>query len=108
MTNSGRLPVFLSMTCLNGFFHDVFTDSLAEALLRSPNGGAVAVWASSAISESDAQAAAGETLVRTLVGSPGVRLGDAVVAAQRASTFPEIRKTFLLFGDPAMRLTPAH
>jgi len=32
------------MNCLNGLFHDVYTQSLAEALMLAPNGGAVSVW----------------------------------------------------------------
>ena len=35
------------MNCLNGFFHDLYTTSLAESLITAPQGGAVAVWASS-------------------------------------------------------------
>ena len=41
LANRERLPVFVLMTCLNGFFADVFTESLAEGLMLSPNGGAV-------------------------------------------------------------------
>jgi hypothetical protein len=51
LTNSPRLSFFVSMTWLNGFFQDIYTESLAEALIRSQQGGAVAVWASSGISD---------------------------------------------------------
>ena len=40
LTNGSRLPFIVSMTCLNGFFHDVYTESLAEALLKAEQGGA--------------------------------------------------------------------
>src|SRR5438132_13940969 len=43
LTNGNKLPVFVIMNCLNGFFHDVFTESLAESLMLARNGGAVAV-----------------------------------------------------------------
>ena len=46
LTN-GPLSIYVSMNCLNGFFHDVYTESLAETLIKAPQGGAVAVWASS-------------------------------------------------------------
>ena len=46
-TNGQRLPFIIAMNCLNGYFQDVFTFSLAEALLMNPHGGAIAVWASS-------------------------------------------------------------
>jgi hypothetical protein len=29
-----KLPFFINMTCLNGFFHDLYTESLAEALME--------------------------------------------------------------------------
>jgi len=100
---SDRAPIVVAMTCLNGYFHDLYTDSLAEALQRAPNG-AVAVWASSSLTSPEAQLPANEVLVRTLLGSADIRLGDAVVAAQKSSFTPDIRRTFILFGDPAMRV----
>ena len=44
-----KLSIYVAMNCLNGLFQDVYTESLAESLLKAPNGGAVAVWASSAL-----------------------------------------------------------
>src|SRR5262249_20124193 len=46
LTNE-RLTFFVSMTCLNGYFHEPALDSLAEAMVKAPRGGAVAAWASS-------------------------------------------------------------
>lgn len=43
------MPVYFLMDCLNGFFQDVYTESLAESLLPAPHGGAVGVWASSGL-----------------------------------------------------------
>jgi hypothetical protein len=100
----GRPPIVIAMTCLNGYFHDLYTESLAEALQRAPNG-AVAVWASSALTTPDAQLPADEALLHALLAGGGdLRLGDAVVAAQKSSFTPDIRKTFIIFGDPAMRV----
>jgi hypothetical protein len=45
--NAEHLPVFVLMTCLNGYFDDPGLDSLGESLLKAEQGGAVAVWASS-------------------------------------------------------------
>ena len=53
LTNGSQLPVFLIMNCLNGFFQDVYTESLAESLLLAKNGGAVAVWASSGLNQAN-------------------------------------------------------
>jgi len=32
LTNGTKLPLFVAMNCLNGFFHDVYTQSLAESV----------------------------------------------------------------------------
>ncbi|MEA2336164.1 MAG: hypothetical protein QOE82_171 [Thermoanaerobaculia bacterium] len=103
LPRSNRPPIVVAMTCLNGYFHDVYSDSLAEALQRSPNG-AVAVWASSALTSPEAQLPANKVLFDALLVSPDIRLGDAIVAAQKSSYTPDIRRTFILFGDPAMRV----
>jgi hypothetical protein len=39
LANGERLPVFVLMTCLNGMFDDLSSESLAEALLLAPDGG---------------------------------------------------------------------
>lgn len=104
LTNGSRLPFVVAMNCLNGFFHDVYTESLATALMISPNGGAVAVWASSGLTAPSPQFQMDQTLVRTLAGSPGMPIGDAVMLAKSGITDQDVRRTFILFGDPSMRL----
>lgn len=51
LTNSSQLPVFLIMDCLNGFSQDVTEQALGVTLLLAPNGGAVAVMASSSLNQ---------------------------------------------------------
>jgi hypothetical protein len=103
LTNGNRLPVVVALNCLNGYFHDVYTLSLAEALMKAPNGGAVAVWASSTLTEPDQQALMGHELFSNLFnGNP--TLGQAVARAKLAATDPDVRKSWILFGDPTMRL----
>jgi uncharacterized repeat protein (TIGR01451 family) len=107
LTNGNRLPVFVMMNCLNGFFQDVFTQSLAESLLLSQNGGAVAVWASSGLTAPDPQFQMDQALVKTLFAQPSIALGDAVQVAKSGIADADTRKTFILFGDPLMRLKPS-
>jgi len=92
------------LNCLNGYFHDVYTLSLAEALLKAPNGGAVAVWASSTLTEPDQQALLGRELFSNLFGGQTLTLGQAVSRAKFAATDPDVRKSWILFGDPTMKL----
>jgi uncharacterized repeat protein (TIGR01451 family) len=104
LTNGNRLPVFVIMNCLNGFFHDVYTESLAEALMLARNGGAVAVWASSGLTVPDPQFQMDQALMQTLFTQPSTTLGDAVVFAKSGIGDQDVRRTFILFGDPLMRL----
>ncbi len=104
LTNGSKMPLFIAMNCLNGFFHDVYTQSLAEALMLAPNGGAVSVWASSGLTDAGPQFQMDQELVRTLFSRPLITVGDAVLSAKSAIADSDVRKTFILFGDPLMRL----
>jgi hypothetical protein len=99
-----RFGLVVSMTCLNGFFQDPFDVSLAEAFLQAPAGGAVAVWASSGLTESASQGLIDEALVRLLFSGTSTTLGDATLAAKTATTDLDVRRTWILFGDPTTRL----
>jgi hypothetical protein len=100
-----RFPLVVSMTCLNGFFQDPREASIAEALLDAP-GGAVAVWASSGLTESASQVLIDEALLRLLFPRYGAAqtLGDATRAAKAATTDMDVRTTWILFGDPSAKL----
>lgn len=103
LTNFNRLTVFTMMTCFNGFFQDAYNDSLSEALLKAP-GGAVAVWASTTLTEPAGQQAIDQEFYRMLFGAQALTLGDAARAAKTVTGDADVRRTWILFGDPAMRL----
>ncbi|MEN3333420.1 MAG: hypothetical protein V7641_2785 [Blastocatellia bacterium] len=105
LTNSQRLPVFVMMTCYNGYFQDVALDSLAESLLKSERGGAVAVWASTTMALPGGQATVNQQLYRQLFqagNSP--MIGEAMRRAKMAVEDTDVRRTWILFGDPTMKL----
>ncbi|HKR02758.1 MAG TPA: C25 family cysteine peptidase [Pyrinomonadaceae bacterium] len=105
LTNGNRLPLFVIMTCLNGRFQDPFRETLAEALMRADQGGAIAVWASSGLTQPEAQAAMDQQLMKLLfTGSQSPALGDAVRGAKEATSDTDVRRTWILFGDPTMRI----
>jgi cysteine-rich repeat protein len=95
--------VYVIMNCLNGLFHDLFTTSLAESLLEAPNGGAVAVWASSTLSEFAPQPAYNQEFLMNLGRTS---LGQSAIAAKQAITDLDSRRTWMLFGDPTIFGTP--
>ena len=105
LVNAYRLPFFVSMTCLNGFFQAPYADTLAEALLKAKGGGAVAVWASSGLTEPDKQAIMNKELVQFLFDRESLTLGEATARAKASVSDQDIRKTWILFGDPSQRIT---
>jgi len=104
LQNGGRLPVFVIMDCLNGFFQDVYTESLAESLMLAPNGGAVAVWASSGFTDAPPQAGQNLAFTKILANNPQLPLGAAILQSKTLTSDRDVRRTWILFGDPAMRL----
>jgi len=103
LTNGDKLPFVVTMNCLNGVFHDVWTESVAEGLLKSPNGGAIGVWASSALTSPDQQYLMNAELYKQIFGST-TSIGDAILKAKQATQDRDVRRTFILFGDPTLRL----
>jgi hypothetical protein len=104
LSNSNHLPVFVMMTCLNGYFPNPARDSLAEALLRNNGSGAVAVWASSGMTEPNAQSQMNKQLYNQVFGQTGITLGEAVQKAKESTGDMDVRRTWILFGDPTMKL----
>ena len=105
LTNGLTLPIVVAMTCLNGLFQDIYAEGMAEALIRNPNGGAIAVWASSGLTEPYNQSIMHREFIRALMGTTPARLGDAIIPAKGAMSDPDVRKTWVLIGDPSMRVT---
>jgi hypothetical protein len=104
LTNGSMVPFVVSMTCLNGYFQDVFGTALAKALMNASGGGALAVWASSGLTDSATQAVMNQALIKALFGSQPMTLGEAAATAKTAVIEPDVRRTWILFGDPAIRL----
>jgi hypothetical protein len=104
LTNESALPLVVGMTCLNGFFQTPYVETLAEALLKAENGGAVAVWTSSGLTDPAGQLQMNKGLVRLLFNGEGLTLGEATAGAKAATTDQDVRRSWILFGDPSTRL----
>lgn len=104
MRGSGSTPFVVAMACLNAYFAEPDVTSLGEALLHVPDGGAVAVWASSGMADAPAQEDVNAALYRILAADPAIRLGDLVLRAKAATTDQAVRATWNLLGDPTLRL----
>ena len=75
--------------------------ALAESLLKAP-GGAAAVWASSGLTVPTAQEELDAVMVRTLYERSGITLGRAIYTAKMAISDSDVRRTWILLGDPTM------
>ena len=107
LTNA-RQPIVVALACLAGHFEASAVNSMAELLMQRAQGGAVAVWASSAMSINAPATDLGETFYRAVLQEGAPTLGPAILGARRSlpgdlftrNTFA----TFNLLGDPALRL----
>ena len=104
LTNGDRLPVYVLMDCLNGFFQDVYGTSLSTSLMLAPNGGAVAVWASSGFTDAAPQATMNQALLGQWKANPQLPIGTATLNAKLGILDADVRRTWNLFGDPLMIL----
>jgi protocatechuate 3,4-dioxygenase beta subunit len=104
---TARQPVVAALSCLNGAFAFPVGESLAEAAVRAEERGAVAFFSPSGTTSSESQAEFGRVLFERMA-APGSTLGQAVRAAQvAAAPGPEgadIVATWVLLGDPALRV----
>ena len=104
LTNGSQLPVFLIMDCLNGFFQDVYAQPLGVTLLLAPNGGAVAVLASSGLNQPPPQVLLDTLIVQSALKAGGSTLGESILNGKSQISDPDVRRTYVLFGDPAMQV----
>src|SRR4029077_103572 len=104
LTNGSKLPIVIALACLNGMFDSLFPEeSLAEALVRAPNGGAVGVWASSGITSPQWQWRMNVELYRQIFRGGWLTIGEAMRAAKAVVGDPDVRRTWIYFGDPVTR-----
>jgi len=108
LSNSNRLPIILSMTCLDGYWIYPNRSSLMEIMLRAANGGSVASFSPTGLGVSTGHDLLERGLL-TAVFQQGVsRLGSAALAGKAALYASgqnyDLIDTFTVFGDPALRL----
>jgi hypothetical protein len=115
LTNAGRYPFVVSMSCLTGYFGYLDPQSgpepsLAEALLRADGKGAVASLMPTGMTSTGGQHILDAALFEAIFQKDFRNLGRAVADAKQtllangSTTFKEVSETFLLFGDPALQL----
>ena len=108
LTNADRLPVVLTMDCLDAYFAYPGQQAISEQLLRSANGGSAGHWGSSGLGLSSDHSILNRAFYEHLFDDGLNRLGQLVVASKAdfaATGFEQHNlQTFTLLGDPAMPL----
>jgi len=111
MNGAPCLPVVTGLTCLSGRFACPGLDSLGEALVLNPNGGAIAVFAPTGYSFHYDAEPFGREFLQSALQWERKRLGDAVREAMDELggyyRMPESLKVYNLLGDPALRMKHA-
>lgn len=105
LTNQNDPTIFTMLTCLNGFFHNLTNESLAEKLLNHPTGGAASAWASSGTTTPDVQDVMGQRFYHQLALGNTTRMGDLIIDAKTAiSGGRDVRLSWVLIGDPMLKV----
>jgi hypothetical protein len=105
-----KQPLLLTMNCLNGYFVAPNFDALSEAFLKAEGRGAIAAFSPSGLSLDGPAHEYERALMAEITSGRHERLGDAILAAQKAyaqsGLMPELLTVYHLLGDPALRLKP--
>ena len=108
LTNISQLPLVLSMTCYTCAF-DGTKNSLAEELLRSANGGAIAVIGATSIGLLDGDYYLNIELLDVIFGGHTQKIGAVFAQAKtqfliNSPGYLDLAEVFSLLGDPATQL----
>ena len=104
LTNGNNLPFVVVMDCLNGRFDFPDINSLGEAFLKAPNGGAVAVWASSGLTIPNGQHEMSTRMYQLIYGGPPIAVGDAIRQSKSFTLDTDVRRTWIFLGDPTIKV----
>ena len=100
-------PLIINFSCLNGYFIHPQKVSLAEALLFSPDGGAIGIFAPTGQTLMDDHEKLLQFLQNKIKSNDHSRIGN-LIYHQKGENSPDdyfvanIFQTFIYFGDPAM------
>jgi hypothetical protein len=112
LNNIDRLPLVFNMSCANGYFvfPSGYFNCMAEELIYSPDGGAVAVVAPGGMSYPDQQEFFDKGAFESIFTDGNYTVGPAVTKGKMnlyenaGETGRNVIQTFPLFGDPALEL----
>jgi hypothetical protein len=108
LDNLDRMPIILSMTCLDGYWIHPIRSGLMETMLRAANGGSVASFSPTGLGFTTGHDQLERGLLYAVFRQGVSRLGVAALAGKVALYSAghdfDLIDTFTVFGDPALRL----
>jgi len=105
LTNSTAPSTYTLLTCLNGYFLNLYGYSLSENLLEWPDRGAAAVWASTGKTTPDVQEVMATRFYLKVGDGSILRIGDLILdAKQQLPNAHDVRVSWILMGDPMLRM----
>ncbi len=113
-SESGRLPIIFSFTCLTGFFESNLYSSLGEEFLRQSKNGCISFYGASAYTRRNIDIRMARTLQQNAMSNSYNSLGELLgmtellMLVMNASEALPLTRQYNLLGDPALpwRLTP--
>ncbi len=115
LSNAGRLPIWLAMTCWTGSFHapnSTLPSALDVELVRGANGGAMATFSPTGLGTVVGHDYLQRGFLDALFRAGLERMGQAAQAAKlnlytHSGQDHDLLNTFAVLGDPALRIAVA-
>jgi hypothetical protein len=110
LTNGGKLPVMLPMTCYDGYYHapSASGQATAEVVTRAEGKGAVASWSPTGLGVVSGHDCLDRGFFQALFQDGLLTLGQATTAGKlnllASGSNLDLLDTYLLFGDPALHI----
>jgi hypothetical protein len=114
LTNGDKLPFIIALTCSEGYFIQpspagVNYSSMGESIIRMADNGAIASWSPTGYGLTGGHVIMSEDLTDNLFNHYMNQLGPLTTIAkyhlyQSTSIYNDLIDTYLLFGDPALRI----
>jgi len=116
LSNEGKYPIFLAMTCYEGYYIDPhplgsFEEALAEVVTKANSKGAVASWSPTGASLATGHDALNQGFFNAAFINLSKTIGEATTSAKislwSSGSNLDLIDTYLLFGDPATNFQSA-
>jgi len=109
LSNEGRLPMMLPMTCYEGYFHDPTAPSLGESIVRTEGKGAIASWSATGAGMALGHHYMNKGFFTAVFSDTISEIGMATYLGklnlyESTTGYRDLMDTYVLFGDPFMKL----